>query len=184
MLHGAVTKKKTSFQVGLGLVPTGRIRLVVFPFLSGVSGNPQPGLQWAASSTFNYSADLTFSTWHPKTWQRRWKIYFESPPSPFGKISISTLKPQRGRKQKETRGYALRQAHHVFKFFSSRERRNGSNTNNNKKQRQGPSVSQKTPAFLPLPTLQGKFGDFPGGPVAKTLSSQGRGPGFHPCSGN
>ena len=27
-------------------------------------------------------------------------------------------------------------------------------------------------------------GDFPGGPVAKTLCSQSRGPGFHPWSGN
>ena len=26
--------------------------------------------------------------------------------------------------------------------------------------------------------------DFPGGPVIKTLSSQCRGPGFDPCSGN
>ena len=27
-------------------------------------------------------------------------------------------------------------------------------------------------------------GDFPGGPVVKTLRSQCRGPGFHPWSGN
>ena len=27
------------------------------------------------------------------------------------------------------------------------------------------------------------LGDFPGGPVAKTLCSQGRGPEFHPWSG-
>ena len=29
-----------------------------------------------------------------------------------------------------------------------------------------------------------KKGDFPGGPVGKTLCSQGRGPGFDPWSGN
>ena len=29
-----------------------------------------------------------------------------------------------------------------------------------------------------------KFLDFPGGPVAKTSCSQGRGPGFDPWSGN
>ena len=29
-----------------------------------------------------------------------------------------------------------------------------------------------------------KLGDFPGGPVAKTPSSQCKGPGFYPWSGN
>ena len=29
-----------------------------------------------------------------------------------------------------------------------------------------------------------RHGDFPGGPVAKTLSSQGSGPEFNPWSGN
>ena len=32
--------------------------------------------------------------------------------------------------------------------------------------------------------LRNKFLDFPGGPVAKTSCSQGRGPGVNPQSGN
>ena len=34
------------------------------------------------------------------------------------------------------------------------------------------------------PFNQKKSGDFPGGPVAKALRSQCRGPGFNPWSGN
>ena len=37
----------------------------------------------------------------------------------------------------------------------------------------------------PKPRYSGKYGeDFPGGPVAKTLCSLCRGPGFNPWSGN
>ena len=57
----------------------------------------------------------------------------------------------------------------------------------------GTGLGRPTPAprghEAPLPILQitskmSIYGDFPGGPVAKTLHSQCRGPRFDPWSGN
>ena len=64
-------------------------------------------------SLFNDSADLTFSTRHPQTSQRRQKINFESPYFQFGKVSISTLEPQQGKTKRNQRGTPTK----VLKFF-------------------------------------------------------------------
>lgn len=98
MLHGAVTQNKNNLQVSLCLIPTGRIRLVVFPLSVRCEWKPTARPTMGSLFNLSYSAapDLRPPPLETITLQQ------ESLPSPFGKISVSTLSLNR-EKTKETR---------------------------------------------------------------------------------
>ena len=73
-------------------------------------------------------------------------------------MSISTLKPQQGRKQKENRDNPHREAHQVFKVFSSKEKERMVQTQITKNKDRTFQFLKRHPLSYPSPTYKENLG--------------------------